>query len=189
MRESTTGALLVFGAAVGFGTLGIFVAVAIDLPLSRLLPARFAVATLVVAGLVLVRGWAFPRSRREWTTTLVLGVVYTAMTVFFFRSLDFLTAGIATIVLYTYPTFVVALSATFLGEAVTARKLVALGLATGGVALVVGVGSIRVHPVGVGLALGAAAGYAVYTTGAGGCRRRSSRGRSCSGSSSARPRA
>jgi drug/metabolite transporter (DMT)-like permease len=80
-------------------------------------------------------------------------------------SLGFLTAGIATIVLYTYPTFVVALSATLLGEAVTARKLLSLGLATSGVALVVGARTIGVHPIGVGLALCAALFYAVYTTG------------------------
>lgn len=167
MRESTTGTLLVFGAAAGFGTIGIFgeVAVAIDLGLATLLPVRFAVATLAVSGLALARGWAIPRSRRDWAATLGLGVVYAAMTVLFFVSLRFLTAGVATIVLYTYPTFVVALSAAFLGEAVTRRKLLALGLATGGVALVVGTGTIVVDPVGVGLALGAAACYAVYTTG------------------------
>lgn len=83
MRESTVGALLVFGAAAGFGTIGIFgeVALAIDLELATLLPIRFAVATLVVTGLGLVRGWAFPGSPRDWLATLALGVVYTAMTV------------------------------------------------------------------------------------------------------------
>lgn len=167
MREPTTGALLVFGAAAGFGTIGIFgeVAVAIDLQLATLLPVRFASATLVVTSIALVRGWAFPQSKRDWLATLVLGVVYTAMTVCFFVSLRFLTAGLATIVLYTYPTFVVGLSVTLLDEAVTARKLLALGLATGGVALVVGTGTVGVDPIGVGLALGAATCYAVYTTG------------------------
>lgn len=167
MRESTTGTLLVLGAAAGFGTIGIFgeIAVAIDLRLATLLPVRFGVATLVVAGLAVARDWRFPRTRREWGGTLALGVVYTAMTLCFFVSLRYLTAGIATIVLYTYPTFVVALSAAFLGEAVTRRKLLALGLATAGVVLVVGAGTVGVHPVGVALALGAATCYAVYTTG------------------------
>jgi len=167
VRESTIGAVLVLGAAAGFGTIGIFgkLAVAIDLDLATLLPVRFTIATLVVVALAINRGWAFPRSERAWLTTLALGVTYTAMTLFFFVSLRFLTAGIATIVLYTYPTFVVALSATFLGETVTARKLIALGLATGGIALVVGFGITDIDPLGVGLALGSAACYAVYTTG------------------------
>ena len=167
MRESTIGAVLVLGAAAGFGTIGIFgkLAVAIDLDLATLLPVRFTVATLVVVVLAINRRWAFPRSERDWLTTLALGVTYTAMTLFFFVSLRFLTAGIATIVLYTYPTFVVALSAIFLGETVTVRKLIALGLATGGIALVVGLGTTDIDPLGVGLALGSAACYAVYTTG------------------------
>lgn len=167
MRESTIGAVLVLGAATGFGTIGIFgkLAVAIDLDLATLLPVRFMIATLVVVALAINRSWAFPRSERDWLTTLALGVTYTAMTLFFFVSLRFLTAGIATIVLYTYPTFVVALSAIFLGEAVTVRKLIALGLATGGIALVVGVGTTDIDPLGIGLALGSAACYAVYTTG------------------------
>jgi drug/metabolite transporter (DMT)-like permease len=167
VRESTIGAVLVLGAATGFGTIGIFgkLAVAIDLDLATLLPVRFMIATLVVVALAINRSWAFPRSERDWLTTLALGVTYTAMTLFFFVSLRFLTAGIATIVLYTYPTFVVALSAIFLGEAVTVRKLIALGLATGGIALVVGVGTTDIDPLGIGLALGSAACYAVYTTG------------------------
>lgn len=167
MRESTTGALLVLGAAAGFGTIGIFgeVAVAIDLRLSTLLPVRFALATLVVLGLAVARGWTVPGSWRAWGETLALGVVYTGMTLCFFVSLRYLTAGIATIVLYTYPTFVVALSAAFLGEALTRRKLLALGLATAGVALVVGGGAVEVRPLGAGLAIGAAVCYAVYTTG------------------------
>lgn len=167
VRESTNGALLVLGAAAGFGTLGIFgeVAIAIDLELATLLTFRFVLATFVVIGLALARGWAFPRSGRDWAATLALGVVYTAMTLFFFVSLRFLTAGMATIVLYTYPTFVVAMSAAVLGEAVTLRKLLALGLATSGVALVVGTETVGVDPIGVGLALGSATCYAAYTTG------------------------
>lgn len=167
MRESTTGALLVFGAAAGFGTIGIFgeLAAAIDLRLATLLPVRFALATLVVGGLAVARGWARPRSRDDWMATLALGVVYTGMTLCFFVALRYLTAGLATIVLYTYPTMVVALAAALLGEAITGRKLLALGLTTAGVTLVVGTGTAGVDPVGVALALGAAACYAVYTTG------------------------
>jgi drug/metabolite transporter (DMT)-like permease len=167
VRDTTVGALLVFGAAAGFGTIGIFgeIALLIDLDLATLLPVRFVVATLVVTGLALARGWLFPQSYRDWLVTLGLGVVYTAMTVCFFVSLRFLTAGFATIILYTYPTFVVVLSAPVLGEPVTRRKLVSLALATGGVALVVGTGTLAVDLTGIGLALGAALFYALYTTG------------------------
>ena len=161
------GAVLVFAAAAGFGTIGIFgeVAAAIDLELSTLLPVRFGLATIVVAALAAVRGWARPESRRDWSVTLALGVVYTVMTLFFFISLRDLTAGLATVVLYTYPAMVVVLSAAFLDEAITTRKVIALSMAMAGVGLVVGTDTAGADWIGVALALGAAACYAVYTTG------------------------
>jgi drug/metabolite transporter (DMT)-like permease len=166
VEESTEGTLMVFAAAAGFGTIGIFgeVAASIDLALSTMLPVRFALATVVVAAVALARDWSLPGGR-TLASTLGLGVVYTLMTLFFFVSLRHLTAGLATIVLYTYPALVVLLSAAVLGESVTARKLAALALSTAGVALVVWTDTAGADPVGVALALAAALCYAVYTAG------------------------
>jgi drug/metabolite transporter (DMT)-like permease len=157
---------MVLGAATGFGTIGIFgeSAVANDLAFATLLPYRFGFATFLVLVVAGVRNWSFPRSPREWVATLVLGVVYTAMTLFYFVSLRYLTAGLATIVLYTYPAFVVVLSAAVLRETVTARTVGALALALAGVSLVVGGDASGAAPTGVALALGAATCYAIYTT-------------------------
>jgi len=167
VRESTLGGLFVFAAAAGFGTIGIFgeVAAAIGLELSTLLPTRFALATLLIVGIGRVRGWPLPSSRRAWATTFVLGVVYTGMTLAFFVSLRYLTAGLATVVLYTYPALVVVVSMVAMDEAITARKVVALVLTTLGVGLVVGADGAVAAPLGVGLALVAALCYALYTAG------------------------
>ena len=167
MRESTAGTLLVLGAAAGFGTIAIFgeVAGAIGLGLARLLPTRFALATLLVGLLAAGRGWALPRDRRALAATAALGLVYTAMTLLFFTSLRYLPAGLATIVLYTYPAFVVGLGAVALREPVRRRTLVALVLVVAGVALVVDADVADADLVGVGLALGAAGCYALYTAG------------------------
>lgn len=156
-----------FAAAAGFGTIGIFgeVAASIDLPLATLLPLRFVVATGAVLALAAIREWSLPATRREWLATLALGVVYAAMTLLYFVSLRYLTAGLATIVLYTSPTFVVVLSAAFLDERITRRTLLAVALAIGGVALVVGTDTAGAEPLGVVLGLGAAVCYATYTTG------------------------
>ncbi len=167
MQESTLGAALVFAAAACFGTIGIFgeLAARIEFPLRTMLPARFVVATAAVLALAWFRDWDLPSTERDWLATLALGVVYTGLTLLYFVSLRTLTAGLATIVLYTYPAFVVVLSTAFLGEPVTVRKVVALSLATAGVALVVGTDAGGAEPVGVALALGSAVCYAVYTTG------------------------
>lgn len=167
MKESTLGSLFVFAAAAGFGTIGIFgeLAAAIGLELSTLLPARFALATLVIVGLTLGRGWPLPSSRRAWAATFLLGVVYTGMTLAFFVSLRYLTAGLATVVLYTYPAIVVVVSAIGMDESITVRKVAALALTTLGVALVVGGDGAGAAPIGVGLALCSALCYALYTAG------------------------
>ena len=158
---------MVFAAAAGFGTIGIFgeVAASIDLALSTLLPVRFTVATVAVCGVAVARGWSLPAARRDRLAALSLGVVYTLMTLAYFVSLRTLTAGLATVVLYTYPAMLVVLSAAALDEAITSRKAVAVGCATAGVALVAGTGAAGAEPVGVALALASAACYAAYTAG------------------------
>jgi drug/metabolite transporter (DMT)-like permease len=167
MEETTQGSLMVLGAAAGFGTIGIFgeLAVAAGLELATLLLFRFMVATVLVLIVATIRSWSLPWSKRDWTVSLGLGVVYAAMTLSFFIALRSLTAGLATIVLYTYPGFVVVLSMVFLHENINIRKGIALGLSMTGIVLIVGTDTTGIDPVGVGFALGAAACYAVYTTG------------------------
>lgn len=158
---------MVFAAAAGFGTIGVFgeAAAGLGLPLRTLLPARFALATAAVFAVARTRGWSLPAARRDRLAALALGVVYTLMTLAFFSSLRWLTAGLATLVLYTYPALVVLLSAPTLGESITRRTLAALVAATVGVALVAGTGTAGAAPTGVALALCAAGFYAVYTAG------------------------
>jgi drug/metabolite transporter (DMT)-like permease len=165
--ESTTGTLMVVGAAVGFGTIGVWgeLALAVDLELATLLPVRFLVATAALFALSAARGWSPVVSPRTGLATIGLGVAYASLTLSFFVALEYLTASLAIIILYTYPAFVFVLSAAFLGETVTARKVVALCLALSGVVLVVGADAAGADPLGVGLVLVAALSYAVYTTG------------------------
>lgn len=158
---------MVFVAAAGFGTIGIFgeIAASINLELATLLPVRFGIATVVVGTLAGIRGWSYPTTKRDWLVTLSLGVVYTGMTLFYFVALRYLTAGLTTIILYTYPAIVIGLSTVFLNENITYTKIAALTLAMAGVGLVVGTNTAGADPLGVALALGAAACYAIYTAG------------------------
>jgi drug/metabolite transporter (DMT)-like permease len=158
---------MVVAAAAGFGTIGVFgeVAASIDLALATLLPVRFGLATVAVCGVAVARGWSLPAARRDRLASLGLGVVYTLMTLAYFVSLRYLTAGLATVVLYTYPAMLVLLSAAVLDEVVTPRKAVSVGLASAGVGLVAWTGVAGAEPVGVALALASAACYAAYTAG------------------------
>lgn len=165
--ETTIGGFMVFAAAAGFGTLAIFgkLAAAVGLNTSTLLLFRFIVATTVIWGILFLRGRARLLSSRSLWITVVVGVVYAIMTALFFEGLEYLSAGLAAIVFYTYPAHVFVISAVTLNERLTRLKLLALTVAIAGVGLIVGANPSEANPFGIVLVLLAAIAYAIYTTG------------------------
>ncbi|MFB6243910.1 MAG: DMT family transporter [Halobaculum sp.] len=166
MRERTVGLLFtVIGAAL-FGTLGIFgeAAASVGLSTATLLSYRFVGATVIFWGLSVFRGGIPVLRGRTLAAELGLGVVYGVMSVAYFESLAWLSAGVAALLLFTYPVQVTLVSALGLSEPVTLPKLLALLAAVGGVGLVVGGGTAVALP-GVLLVGLASVCYTVYATG------------------------
>ncbi|WP_224269076.1 DMT family transporter [Haloprofundus salinisoli] len=170
-RSETVGAALVVVSAFGFGTLAVLGQFAFDAGLNvpSVLVLRFTLATVLVWTLLAARRRRSDASERLrlrgrlFLTAVGLGLVgYTGQSALFFWGLEYLTAGVTTLVLYTYPAFVLVLSALVLGEPLTRRRLVALPLVLGGVALVAGVDPAGVSPVGVVIVLGSALVYSGY---------------------------
>lgn len=163
-------ALLAVTAAAGcFGTLAVFTSLAYERgaePL-QLLFLRFALATVCLAAYLLLTVPERLRIRRgDLGRFVVLSVAgYGAASVCFFFALEFVDASVAAILLYTYPAMV------FLAEVVTSAgrvdpwRAIAVLLVIAGCALVVDPFTVSggVHPLGVALGLGAAAGYASFT--------------------------
>jgi len=164
---------MVFLAAVGFGTIGIFgkLATAAGLNNATLLTIRFALATGVMLTYLGLRGRLGFRRRtprphgRQLALTVGLGVLYAAMTGAFFWGLLYVPAGLATITLYTYPVYVYVVSAALLDERLTGPKVVALLLALAGVGLIVGLDTAGANPFGLAIVSLAATAYAAYTIG------------------------
>ncbi|AZH26638.1 DMT family transporter [Haloplanus aerogenes] len=165
MGDGTGVALVVAGAAL-FGTLGIFgeLARSANLPTATLLAARFVAATAILWAYLLRRGTPVRLRGRTLAVELALGLVYGFMAIAYFESLAWLSAGVATLVLFTYPVQVTLVSAVALDEPITVPKALALIAALGGVALVAGGGSAVGLPglVLVGLA---SLAYTAYSTG------------------------
>lgn len=162
-----TGLVLVFGSAVGFGTLGVFgiYAQRADLSIPTVLVFRFAFATILVWTFLAWRGRLTRLRGRTLPIALGLGAFgYATQSGLYFVGLELMTAGMVAIVLYTYPAFVVVLAVTAIGERVSRAMLVALCLALGGIALVTGANPAGASLVGVLVVLGAALAYAVYVT-------------------------
>lgn len=155
---------MVLVAASGFGTLAIFgkLSEAAGMTRPTMLFFRFVIGAGTVWVVLGLRGELRILEGPVLRRTLVLGVVYSALTLSYFWGLSFMTASLTSIVFFTYPLWVFALSVAVLDESVTTPVVAALGLALGGVVLVIGLDASQVSLFGLGLVLAAAVGYAVY---------------------------
>jgi drug/metabolite transporter (DMT)-like permease len=149
-------------SAASFGTLAIFgwYAYADGLDTFTLLFLRFTFSALIMAGLLAVRREGLPRGK---TLALLIGmgaIGYVGQSFCFLTATQYASAGLVALLLYLYPTFVAILSVIFLKEKLNRIKVIALALATTGVALIVDPQGGRW--LGILLAIGAAAIYSVY---------------------------
>ncbi|QZY00169.1 DMT family transporter [Halobaculum rubrum] len=172
MDSETTGGLLVLASAAAFGTLGVLGEVAFRAGLSvpSALALRFAVGSLVLwagsLGFRAATGSTAPAlglPARETLTAIALGAVgYAGVSYGFFVGVERMSAGLAAVLLYTYPLFVVALAAAFLDERVGSRTVIAAGLTLGGVVLISWTGASAFDPIGAAATIAAAGLYAAY---------------------------
>jgi drug/metabolite transporter (DMT)-like permease len=161
------GLLLVLYSALGFGLLPIFALLAYrgGIGVITLLAVRFVLSGVLLFALLLAGG----RFRLRQVTAVLpglagLGVCYTLQSGFYFSAVRYISASLASILLYSYPAFVCLLSVLVEREKLAARTLAALAVSLAGVALVLGSSLGTAHPAGVLLALGASLVYSVYIT-------------------------
>ena len=162
------GAVLCLLSAAGFGAMAIFGKLAYEAGVSThaLLLVRFAIgAALLVALLAAVPAL---RPRRPGRTALLVGlglgaIGYATQAGLFFAALRRLDASLLALLLYTYPAWVT-LAAFALGrEALSRRRLVALGLSSAGLVIVLaGAAGGAFDGVGAAMGVGAAVAYTTY---------------------------
>jgi len=124
------------------------------------LASRFAIAGLLLAGVMVASGRPWPRGRALAVTIGMGAVGYVGQAMCFFAALNHASAGLVALLLYVYPTLVVLLSAVFLGERLTVARVALLAAGFGGLAIMLGGG--QGTAAGIALGLGAAAFYSVY---------------------------
>ena len=167
MRSS--GTLLCLGSGAAFGAMAVFGKLAYDdgATVGTVLAVRFLLAAALFWALVLAHGGAREiraLGRRDVGLALALGGgCYAIQAGCYFAALTRIDASLLSLLLYTFPA-IVAVAAVLLGrERLDGRRLVALGLASGGLVLVlVSAGAGALDPVGTALALGAATVYSTY---------------------------
>ena len=161
------GSALIIAAGALWGTMGIFVRSLGEYGFDsiQISALRLCAAALCFLGLLLARrGRGFRIQLRDLPLFLGLGVGSVGlMTCCYFAAIRMMTMSEAAILLYTSPIWVVLMSALFFHEKVTRRKLLALILAFGGCALVSGIGSGSLNPLGVLVGIGSGIAYGLYS--------------------------
>lgn len=167
MRSS--GTLMCLGSGAAFGAMAVFgkLAYANGANVATLLSVRFGLAAALFWALVLATGGAREvraLGRRDVGVGLALGACgYALQAGCYFAALERIDASLLALLLYTFPA-IVAVAAVALGrERIDGRRVAALALSSGGLALVVaGAGAGALDPLGAGLGLGAALVYSAY---------------------------
>jgi drug/metabolite transporter (DMT)-like permease len=165
--EQRTGVFLCLASAAAFGALAIFgkLAYGAGVGIVTLLFVRFALAAPALwLGVVAQRRPRAVGGAAAAATALGLGAIgYATQAGLFFAALQRMDASLLSLLLYTYPAFVT-LAAIGLGrETASRRRLGALLVASGGVALVlVGAGGSGFDWLGAAMGLGAALAYTAY---------------------------
>jgi drug/metabolite transporter (DMT)-like permease len=161
------GSALCIASAVAFGGLAIFGKLAYDagVGLLALLFVRFAIAAPVLWVAALRRPGAFAGvGRGTLAGAFALGAVGYAMQAgLYFAALARMDASVLSMVLYTYPAMVTAAAIGLGRETASRRRVGALLVSSGGLALVLlGAGGGSFDWIGAAMGLGAALTYTAY---------------------------
>ena len=124
---------------------------------------RFLFAAIALSGMLLAKKESFRTEMRNLPILILLGAFYTGSAMFLFWGYNFMSAGIATTLHFTYPIFVTLFMLFVFKEKTSWITLLAIGLAICGVArLSIDGGEMRLNGLGVIIVLLSAVAYALY---------------------------
>lgn len=124
---------------------------------------RFLFAVLALTGIMIYKKESFRIEKNELPILVLLGFFYTISAMFLFWGYNFMAAGIATTLHFTYPVFVTLLMLLFFREKTSWITLLAITLAICGVGrLSIGDSELRLSAFGVVIVLLSALAYALY---------------------------
>lgn len=172
------GLALAILAALGFSFKAIFVKLAYAVPQAvpvdsvTLLCLRMAFSVPVFAWV----GWRAsrhlaPLSGRDWLAITALGLLgYYGASILDFIGLQYITASLERLILFTYPTLTILIGVLFMGKRASRRELGALLLSYAGIGLAFAhdlhvAGDTRSVLIGAGFVFGSAISYAFYQAG------------------------
>ncbi len=153
-------------AAVCYGTnpLGALHLYQVGLSPEAVLIYRFSLATLFLAGLMLINRQTFRVSRRELCTLAILGFLFAVCAYALFASFLYMDAGLASTLLFLYPLEVALIMGVFFKEKLNKATALSILISLVGIALLYkgGEGGVSLSTMGLLLVFISSLGYAVY---------------------------
>ena len=174
-RSHAYGASLALLAAFGFSLKAIFVKLAyphgVDAITLLALRMGFALPVFLWVGLAHQRAGA-SLSGGDWGRLFLLGCLgYYGASILDFWGLQFISAGLERLILFTYPTLTILIGVLFQGKAFTRREGVAIALCYTGIGFAfmhdLNLGDTRSVLIGGALVFASSVSYAFYLSGSG----------------------
>lgn len=164
MNRYYFGVMLAFLSAAGFGLLPIFSLLAYEsnVTVVTILFLRFLLAALFFFAYALLAGKKEALREVNKLPMLVLGLMYTLISILYITAVKFIPASLAALLLYLYPALVALLSFLINREVITKRILLALVICFSGLTLVLGTSFAAIHVYGLVLLTSAIILYAFY---------------------------
>ncbi|HMS39932.1 MAG TPA: EamA family transporter [Pyrinomonadaceae bacterium] len=123
---------------VVWGTTWIFIKLGLnDLPPVSFAALRFSVACLILFAIIKLQKIEFPRIRKVWKFILITGILQFFLNYgLLFWGEQFISSGLAAVLQATIPVFGLVLARIYVGEQITALKIVSILLGLAGVAVI-----------------------------------------------------
>ena len=123
---------------------------------------RYLFAVLILGVFLWLTKQSFKITAKQASVLLLLGLLYTASSLFLFEAYNYIASGLATTLIFLYPVLV-AVIMVFLGVVPSWPVWLAIAATFGGVLIMTqGSGGESIDPVGVLLSLGSALVYALF---------------------------
>ncbi len=152
-------------AAMTYGTnpLGALNLYAEGIGVNSVIFYRYGLATLVLAGLMVVQKTSFAMRKHDLWICLVLGATFTASSLSLFSSFQYMDAGIACTILFIFPVIVAVIMVAFFKERISFVTVLSIVLVLLGIGLLYkGEGGAVLSTIGIILCVISALSYAVY---------------------------
>ncbi|MCR5246225.1 MAG: DMT family transporter [Paludibacteraceae bacterium] len=124
---------------------------------------RYLFALPVLAVMIKMRGHDFRLTLKETISLFIVGMLVATSSLTLYVSYKYLSAGIASTILFVYPVIVAVLMVMFFGEKLRLLTVICIALAVGGIAMLYkSDGTTTLNPIGCIIVLGSSLTYAIY---------------------------